>query len=96
MSSDEHAFDAIFYVAGSSDGYRLIFGMERRRKGIIGGVLYIQIPNRGLFRLPRLPDTILFGTTNGQEGKGYEAEGMRCVMIEPMKKWKIYYKGDLK
>lgn len=70
-------------------------GLERRHGGIIHTVLYFLVPGRGVFKLPQLPDTMVFSTKEGEESSGFSAAGLFAGPKEAMKKWTIYYKGNL-
>lgn len=70
--------------------------MERRHKGLIHGVLYFIIPQKGMFRLPCVPDTCLFATENGEDGNSFEANGIKVEPLKAMQKWKLSYNGNMK
>uniref|UniRef100_A0A1L8DA56 Uncharacterized protein n=1 Tax=Nyssomyia neivai TaxID=330878 RepID=A0A1L8DA56_9DIPT len=96
LSDHPKAFDAIFYIAGNSDGYRFIMGTERRHKGIVHGVLYLVVPDIGCLCLPQLPDTMMFTTNFGKEGSAFGGPGFSSEPILPMNKWRLRYRGQMR
>lgn len=96
LSDHPKAFDAIFYIAGNSDGYRFIMGTERRHKGIVHGVLYLVVPDIGCLCLPQLPDTMMFTTNFGKEGNAFGGPGFSSEPILPMNKWRLRYRGQMR
>lgn len=95
LSGHTNGFNATFYIGANKNGWRFILGQERRPQGIIHSVLYFLIPNRGIFKLPQLPDAMVFSTSEGESSNGFVGGGLSCQPREPMKKWKMSYKGDL-
>lgn len=71
-------------------------GTERRHNGLVHGVFYVVIPNRGLFCLPQFPDTSIFSTENGEEGTAFKAGGIKNEPVTPTKLWKLSYNGDVR
>ncbi|XP_069689416.1 uncharacterized protein [Periplaneta americana] len=91
LSSDAKAFDAVFFIAANSAGYYFVAGTERRQHGIINGLCYLAVPDKGLLCSERIPDTVLFGAADGEFG----AEGLTLKPLKAMQKWKVVYKGKM-
>lgn len=70
-------------------------GTACRKHLLVDGLLYLKIKDSGLGILgtPKLPDTALYKT---QDSEGYSAEGIEIILIEPMKKWRLTYRGKMK
>lgn len=49
------------------------------------------MPGEGLLKSPKQPDSLMFGTEDE-----FGAEGLKFEPLEPMRKWKISYKGQLR
>ncbi|XP_075225831.1 uncharacterized protein LOC142326986 [Lycorma delicatula] len=92
LSELPQAFDAIFFIAASQDGYYVAAGSERRHHGIVNGLFYVVVPGKGILCSLKIPDTVLFGAKENQ----YGAEGLIMTPIEPMKKWHITFDGEMK
>lgn len=73
----------------------MVFGQERRHQGIIHSVLYFLVPGKGLYKLPQLPDAMVFSTVDGQENERFMGGGLLSEPMEAMKRWRISYQGDL-
>ncbi|KAB7505170.1 hypothetical protein Anas_01790 [Armadillidium nasatum] len=80
LSEHPKAIDAVYFNAGNRDGYYMVMATARRPKGVINGLLYLRIPEIGLLDLPRMPDTLLFGSE-----ENFSAEGLSATPQEPMK-----------
>ncbi|XP_033207567.1 uncharacterized protein LOC117167072 [Belonocnema kinseyi] len=91
LSPHPKAFDAVFFMGVSKDGFYMIGGTERRQDGVVNGLFYLLVPGVGLFRSEKLPNTLL----NGTEEKVFAAEGIRFTPIEPMKEWKVEFDGKM-
>jgi hypothetical protein len=50
-----------------------------------------KVPEEGLLTSPKLPDSTLFGTEDE-----FGAEGLKFEPLEPMRKWKMSYKGQMR
>lgn len=50
-----------------------------------------KVPGEGLLTSPKFPDSTIFGTEDE-----FGAEGLKFEPLEPMRKWKMQYKGQLK
>jgi hypothetical protein len=50
-----------------------------------------KVPGEGLLTSPKLPDSTLFGTEDE-----FGAEGLKFEPLEPMRKWKMSYKGQMR
>lgn len=85
----------MFCIGANDQGWRMVWGQERRHQGIIHSVLYFLVPGKGLFKLPNLPDAMVFSTVEGQEGTKFSGGGLLSEPKEAMKRWKLSYKGDL-
>lgn len=94
LASTPKAVDAVYFNSVNKNGDSLIVGTARKTNRLIDGFIYLKISslNLGLLQSPKLPDTTLFNT--GDE-ESYEAEGIKVTPIEPMKKWRITYEGQL-
>lgn len=95
LSTDKNGFNAVFYIGANSQGWRVVFGQERRHQGIIHSVLYFLVPGKGLYKLPQLPDAMVFSTVDGQENDRFMGGGLLSEPKEAMKRWRLSYKGDL-
>lgn len=84
----------MFFQAVNNKGFYLCGGVERRQLNKINGVFYIVVPELGLLRSEHLPKTSLDATNSGEEN-AFEGGGIHLRMIEPMKKWKVAYKGNM-
>ncbi|KAJ2943572.1 hypothetical protein O0L34_g16681 [Tuta absoluta] len=96
LSDHEKAFDAVFFISATKNeddkGIYVIAGCERRPMGMCNGVFYIGLPGKGLLKSRKLPDTVLFGADVFEFG----AEGLKITPVEPMEKWTVAYKGEMK
>lgn len=90
----EKAADSVFFTGVNSKGYRILFTIERRKHGVFYGAIYLVIPNLGMFKLPRIPDTIFFANY-GQESLVHGKANFKATCIEPLKKWAVEYNGPL-
>lgn len=70
-------------------------GQERRHQGITHSVLYFLVPGKGIFKLPQLPDSMVFCTVDGQSSVKFSGGGLLSEPREAMKRWKLSYKGNL-
>ncbi|KAL7641049.1 UNVERIFIED_CONTAM: hypothetical protein RMT77_008186 [Armadillidium vulgare] len=91
LSEHPKAIDAVYFNAGNRDGYYMVMATARRPKSVINGLLYLRIPGIGLLDLPRMPDTLLFGSE-----ENFSAEGLSATPQEPMKSWQLQYNGKMK
>lgn len=95
LSSDKNGFNAVFYIGANSAGWRLVMGQERRHQGIVHSVLYFLVPGKGVYKLPQLPDAMVFSTVDGQDNDKFTGGGLLSEPREAMKRWRLSYKGDL-
>ena len=89
------AIDAVFFNAADRNGNHFVIATARRRDKLIDGFCYLKIEGSdvGLLESPKLPGTALYQT---EEASGYSAEGFDISVLEPMKKWRLRYKGKMK
>ncbi|XP_066250648.1 uncharacterized protein [Euwallacea similis] len=95
LSNEPKAFDAIFFHGVSQNNIFLTAGAERRHQGVINGLIYLQHPQFGLLETPKLPNTKLIEDSTMSD-KSWAAEGFEYYPVEPMKKWKLSYKGKMR
>lgn len=95
LSPDPNSSNAVSYAGGNSAGWRFVMGIERRHQGIAHGVLYFLIPGKGLYCMPKTPDTLTFNTADGEECGSFRAGGIFTEPTVAMEKWSLIYKGDL-
>ncbi|XP_050304866.1 uncharacterized protein LOC126742280 isoform X2 [Anthonomus grandis grandis] len=95
LSPTPKAVDAVFFNAANKNGDYFTIGFARRPDRIVDGFIYLKLASTeyGLLESLRLPSTTLF---NSGEEESFEAEGIKITTLEPMKKWRIYYKGNLR
>ncbi|XP_024937100.1 uncharacterized protein LOC107264026 isoform X2 [Cephus cinctus] len=91
LSPHSKAFDAVFFMATTKDGFYLVGGAERRHSGVVNGLFYVAVPGVGLLCSSKIPDTVLHGARENEFG----AEGIRFIPIEPMKHWRVEFEGDM-
>ncbi|KAK3580274.1 hypothetical protein CHS0354_023512 [Potamilus streckersoni] len=85
------AVDAVYFTGSNAEGQFLVAATARRQNNIVQTIVYLRLPEIGLLELPALPDTTLEGTKENE----YAAGGLHIFVVEPMKKWKIKYDGEL-
>lgn len=85
----------MYFNAADCTGDHFVVGTARRKNKLVDGFVYLKInvPGLGLLESPKLPDTALYQENEAEE---FAAEGIKITPIEPMKKWKITYKGKMK
>ncbi|CAG9759781.1 unnamed protein product [Ceutorhynchus assimilis] len=95
LPSTPKAVDAVYFNAANKNGDHLIVGTARRPNRLIDGFFYLKLQSSkfGLLESPKIPDTSLF---NSAAEESYEADGIQIALVEPMKKWRISFKGNLK
>ncbi|XP_018334471.1 uncharacterized protein LOC108743404 [Agrilus planipennis] len=95
LSFHEQAIDAVYFNGNNKQGDVLIMGTARRQGGLINGFIYLKIENSefGLLELPKQPDTCLYQDKEIQE---FAVENIKIESVEPMKAWKLTYKGLMK
>ncbi|KAF4525130.1 hypothetical protein B566_EDAN005072 [Ephemera danica] len=96
LSDDPKAIDAVYFNAASKDGCYLVGGTARRPQGVVNGFLYLKVPAVGLLLTPKLPDTTLFQSQLEKENSVFGADGLRFEPLEPMKRWRLTYNGQMK
>lgn len=96
LSQNPKSYDKVSFIGSTQNGHRLVVSVERRKKGIHYTTLYLYTPNRGVFKLPNLPDTLCVPETEVElETNEYNANGIKLEVLDPMRKWKIEYNGQL-
>lgn len=87
--------DATYFTGGNQSGDYLVTALARRQDKLLDGFFFLKIESSGLGVLesPKLPGTSL--RQNEQE-EGFVADGIKMVVIEPMRKWRISYDGEMK
>ncbi|KAK4021997.1 uncharacterized protein LOC116919103 [Daphnia magna] len=91
LSDHPKAIDAVYFQGGNKDGVYFVAATARRPHHVINGFVFLKVPGEGLFTSPKLPDSTLFGTEDE-----FGAEGLKFEPLDPMRKWKISYKGQLR
>ncbi|CAC5406724.1 unnamed protein product [Mytilus coruscus] len=92
LEKDPYAIDAVYYGGFSKEGTRLALRIGRRHNRQSEVWLVLEIPGIGRLQHPLHPDTLVSNVSNSE----YTAGGVKIEMIEPMKKWKISYNGQLR
>lgn len=96
LSSHPLAFDAVFFHGAAQNGIFLCGGTERRKDGVINGLLYILHPKYGLLKSEKLPNTKLQADSDGLQKGEWSAEGINFTPVEPMRRWNIEFKGKMR
>lgn len=67
--------------------------LSRRHGKLVDGFLYLKLKSSGFGILEslKLPGTSLY---QKEEEDGFSAEDISITAVEPMKKWKISYRGN--
>lgn len=86
------AVDAVYFNGGNKDGQFFVAATARRQNNVVQTVLYLRLPGVGLLEIPSKPDTKLQGT----DPQAFAAGGLKLDPEDPMKVWKISYKGKLR
>ncbi|GAB6023464.1 hypothetical protein CHUAL_008243 [Chamberlinius hualienensis] len=86
------AADAVYFVGASKDLTYLVAAIARRPAGIVDSFWFLRIPEVGLLKSPKQPDTTLHADADNE----YSADGLKIQSIRPMKEWKITYSGPMK
>ncbi|OWF52519.1 hypothetical protein KP79_PYT06824 [Mizuhopecten yessoensis] len=86
------AVDAVYFNGGNKDGQYMVAATARRQNNVVQTVLYLRLPGVGLLEIPSKPDTKLQGT----DPEAFAAGGLTLEPVDPMKTWKISYKGKLR
>jgi hypothetical protein len=89
------AVDAVYFNAADRDGAYFVASCARRHENVSQVVLMIYLPEIGLLELPSLPDTSLRRTDEDSK-KQFGASGLTIEPLEPMKRWRIRYEGELR
>lgn len=92
LSVHPKAFDAVFFIATSKEGFYVVGGSERRHGGIVNGLFYLVVPEIGLMCNKKIPDT----TLRGAQEKTFGAEGIRFTPVESMKHWRVEFDGTMR
>lgn len=85
------AIDAVYFQGANGGGAYIVAATARRPHRVINGFVVLRIPEEGLLLSPKLPDSLMFGSEDE-----FGAEGLKFTPIEPMRKWKVQYKGQLR
>ncbi|KAJ8920051.1 hypothetical protein NQ315_011704 [Exocentrus adspersus] len=95
LSHHEKAIDAVYLNGANHLGDHLVVGTARRKHLLVDGFLYLKICSSGLgvLETPKLPGTALYKT---EESNEYDAEGVKITPLEPMRKWRLTYRGKMK
>ncbi|XP_066246625.1 uncharacterized protein [Euwallacea similis] len=95
LAPTSKAVDAVYFNGANRNGDHFAVGTARRPNRLIDGFFYLKIKNSkfGILELPKAPDTSLFNT---EEEESYAAEGIKVTNVEPMKKWRITFTGQLR
>ncbi|XP_018577776.2 uncharacterized protein LOC108916064 [Anoplophora glabripennis] len=95
LSHHEKAIDAIYLNGANKQGDYLVVGTARRKNLLVDGFLYLKIndSNLGVLESPKLPGTALYKTDYSEE---YSAEGIEITPVEPMRKWRLTFRGKMK
>lgn len=91
--SEPKAVDAVYFVGASSKGQYFVAATARRPNDHIDGFCYVRIPEVGLLKSPKLPDTSLKASASGTYTT---TDGLRIEPVEPMKRWRLTYDGVMK
>lgn len=86
------AVDAVYFIAASKDGFYLTASMARRPNRIMDCMWFLRIPKVGLLKGIHHPDTTLVA----DQDMKYSAGGLVLEMIDPMKRWIITFKGQMR
>ncbi|XP_046986589.1 uncharacterized protein LOC124556662 isoform X2 [Schistocerca americana] len=95
LSQHPKAIDAVYFNLANEEGWHLITGTAHRPHGVVNGFLYVKVPNVGLLKSPKLPDTMMFRNELERKDK-YGAEGLVIAPFQPMRTWELQYKGKMK
>ncbi|KAL5280317.1 hypothetical protein ACFFRR_004349 [Megaselia abdita] len=98
LGQNPKSYDKVSFTGATQNGYRLVVSMERRRRGIYFAALYLYTPNRGVFKLPNLPDTICVPEIEVEQESNnneFHSNGIKIEVVNPMRKWKIEFNGNL-
>ncbi|ESO93220.1 hypothetical protein LOTGIDRAFT_119476 [Lottia gigantea] len=85
------AVDAVYFNGGSKDGVYMVLATARRHNNLTQTILILRLPGIGLLEMPTQPDTNLVG-----KSKHFSAGGLTLKPVEPMKKWKLSFNGQLR
>lgn len=92
LDKDSYGIDTVYFGAYNKDGVRLITRVARRHNRTAEVWLLLEVPGVGRLQHPLHPDTLVCNTA----GNRYSAGGLKIEMIEPMKKWRVCYNGQMK
>ena len=84
------AIDAVLFTGGSSDGTYLIISAARRANKVVQCIVMLHVPGLGLLEHTQHPDTTMIQKENED---GWVVNGIHLEPIEPMKKWRVQFKG---
>ncbi|XP_023326546.1 uncharacterized protein LOC111699977 [Eurytemora carolleeae] len=80
------------FSAARRQSKMIIFSAARRQNGVVQCICVVKVPGVGILHHPLHPDTTMI-QKNGE--KGWKVEGIDLEPIEPMKKWRVRYNGDM-
>ncbi|XP_002731927.1 uncharacterized protein LOC100372656 [Saccoglossus kowalevskii] len=92
LDNTPKAVDAVYFNGSNKDGAYIITAVSRRPKKVAQLVLFLYIPDVGLFQLPEHPDSTVYECNPDR----HEAGGLCIEVVTPMKEWKITYNGKLR
>lgn len=96
LSDNPKSYDVVSFWGAASGGEKLMVTLERRRRGILKGCIYIWLPEQGLLCSPNLPDMVYFTTDGKQENSEFKGSGFHIYPEECMRSWRFKYEGQLK
>jgi len=86
------AIDAVLFTGGAKDGTYLVISAARRANKVVQCIVMLHVPGVGLFTHAQHPDTIMIQES---DEKGWVVNGIHLEPLEPMRKWKVSFKGDM-
>ncbi|ELU09306.1 hypothetical protein CAPTEDRAFT_151881 [Capitella teleta] len=84
--------DAVYFNAANEQGFYFVAATARRQEGLVQTLLYIRVPNVGLFELATLPNTSL----QTSKPECYSAGGLTIEPVTPMKEWRLTFDGTMR
>ncbi|XP_070560362.1 uncharacterized protein [Ptychodera flava] len=92
LPSTPKAVDAVYFNGSNENGAYIVTALSRRPKNVAQIVLFLNIPEVGLFQLPEHPDSTVYEC----DPDAHDAGGLKLKCTTPMKEWKIEYDGKLR
>ena len=84
------AIDAVLFTGGAKDGTYLVISAARRANKVVQCIVMLHVPGVGLFTHAQHPDTTMIQES---DEKGWVVNGIHLEPLEPMRKWKVSFKG---